>query len=63
MARPSLAPIKLKVKGVATRAMGRAHAARAVAGRTRRSRDTRLQRIDLCRGVLALNGPPGGVAL
>jgi hypothetical protein len=62
MARPSLAPIKMKVKGVATREMGRARALRAVSGRTRRSRDTRLQRLDLCRGQLAVNGPPGVVA-
>jgi hypothetical protein len=60
--RPSLAPIKMQMKGVATRAMGLACAKRPVVGRTRQSRDTRVYRPDLCLGQIIVHGPPGAVA-
>ena len=60
--RPSLAPIKMTMKGVATRAMGLACAKRPIVGRTRQSRDKRLYRPELCRGQIILHGPPGVVA-
>jgi hypothetical protein len=52
----------MRMKGVATRAMGLACAKRPVMGRTRQSRDTRLYRPDLCRGQIIVHGPPGVVA-
>ena len=60
--RPSLAPIKMRMKGVATRAMGLDCAKRPVVGRTRQSRDTRLYRPDLVLGQIIVHGPPGMVA-